>query len=228
MQDEDRTPIPGLRAAHEGALGGCWASVCHAVWYAKQIGRPFPLATKIDWRGGRDYGSKMREIIPLIQDATELVPVVEGYGSRLKRQIWHTPRMPTIIQWDGGSSQTVTYQFDGQSRGHLKNFSADEEARILQAIRDLGLTPVRVGGHEIAPPLKDSLKDCVQAMARARFHLNVDSGFAHVGLSVRVPVVVCKNRNVRTPRFYSGTSAIFTENCDQTIAKMRELACARP
>jgi FkbM family methyltransferase len=198
-----------MRSPIGPGLSDCWCSVSHAIQFAEKIGTKWQLCST------GDTLRKLREILPLLQ-GHERIEIVEGEAKPLRGQVWEGPRVSTMIKWTGQGSKIVTYQFDAVTKPGRKNFTAEDEAKLLQALKDLGLEPIQLGAHL-------SLSEAVSLMSMAAMHVGIDSGFAHVGLSVGLPVIVAQNRFHRVGHYYWKTEAIIVTGWKEMIDKVAEL-----
>ena len=98
-----------------------------------------------------------------------------------------SPYLPTARGHVRGASRNFTYQFNGNYNSYLKNMSRADEESVIRSLVRLGLTPIDVGG-----PLAIERK--IRLMSEAAFHVGVESGMAHVAISVGMPVYIILNR----------------------------------
>jgi len=80
----------------------------------------------------------------------------------------------------------VCYQFDGKSRGNLKNMTKEDELKVLDEIKNVGFKPIKLGSGM-------SLKSCNELLSRCRFFVGVDSGMSHMAGCTNTPILFVRN-----------------------------------
>lgn len=171
-------------------LGDVWAAVSWAIQESKRTGVPTILTDHYFRRKDglvKNYREVLNKVLPLFPDIEKHVSITEQDGNtdllwNIKYDHVYTP---TILTWQPTKTNIVTYQFDGKSHPE-KMMKPGEIDELYAFLKTNGFKPTRVGGRR---PLEES----VQLMARAQFHVGVDSGLIHVGRSVGIPTVLIRN-----------------------------------
>lgn len=213
-------------AVNGRGLGDVWGSICYFCKLGEDFNVPIKLSRYyVKRKRQRPFYPKAAEVIPLL-DTKTVMNFVDGDPTVTIRHqnIGYIPYYPTRVRWfpekkfltrdlslpgkpSESNSITACYQFDGKSHSGQKNMPKEHEELIFNALRERGLVPIRVGGHQ-------SLLENVKQLAACRLFVGVDSGFAHVACSVRCPTYIIKNR--RPPKdldsIYYGKGVRFVEN----------------
>ena len=169
-------------------LGDCWGTINYVL--RQSIANDRIEYVSHYYRKGekkKRYYNKVYEILNTLDTDGKIQFVDEDPTHKLTwRDIYRVEYFPTKIKWEPNNSKNVCYQFDGKSHKCKNMKSKDEEDQIYNSLKDNGFNPIRLGGRM-------PLVDCVKELASCEFFIGVESGFAHVSGSVRVPVFMIVN-----------------------------------
>jgi len=195
-------------------LGDCWAGIMWSIDLALRTSMPTSLS--VLRMGGKHCGAserKYEEIIPLVKGGNLVRLTHEEPGAEKNwRDVYQAPYQPTFIRPAEKRDRAVAYQFDGKS--HKEKLCPNDEAMlILRTLEEKGYELVRLGDQ-------GDLKENLERASRCEFFVGVDSGFAHLMLSLGVDVHMIRNgrtvANIREETYPDKEFALY-ENAETLV-----------
>lgn len=170
-----------------GGFGDSWMCVNHLLRKSEDVGKPVLLSSVGEgWRS--EKASLYMRLARCLMTTGQINVVERTHTKELEYlEPFGSPYFPTKYRWNDTPSNIISYQFDGVWNATNKNMTTDEENDVLRCCHCLGLRTVNVGG-------KTTIEYKIDVMSAARFHVGVESGMAHVAISVGVPCYIILNK----------------------------------